>query len=104
LERTEPGVLALPIIDLPRINEMALETGARIDARPAAPVPVHWVYVTAWANDGIVQFREDIYQRDGFGSTVASLQPALQPEEAPNRDPRAGAVQKSGLLAPMNDD
>jgi murein L,D-transpeptidase YcbB/YkuD len=89
--------------DRDRIDE-AIRSGARIDARPAAPVPVHWVYVTAWANDGIVQFREDIYQRDGFGSTVAALQPALQPAEAPNRDPRAGAVQKSGLLAPMNDD
>jgi hypothetical protein len=31
------------------------------------------------------------------------LQPALQPEEAPNRDPRAGVVQ-SGLLDPMGDD
>ena len=89
--------------DRDRIDE-AIRSGARLDARPVAPVPVHWVYVTAWANDGIVQFREDIYQRDGFGSTVAALQPALQPVEAPNRDPRAGAVQRSGLLDPMSDD
>ena len=40
LERTEPGVLALPIIDLPRINEMALETGARIDAPVSALSPI----------------------------------------------------------------
>ena len=45
----------------------------------------------------------DIYQRDGFTSSVAVLQPALQPEDAPNRDPRAGVVQ-SGLLDPMGDD
>ena len=35
------------------------------------PVPLHWVYVTAWsASDGIVQFREDIYGRDGLGEQV----------------------------------
>lgn len=84
--------------DRDHIDE-AIRSGARIDARPVAAVPVYWVYVTAWANDGVVQFREDIYQRDGFGSAVA----ALQPEDAPNRDPRAGVVQ-SGLLDPMGDD
>ena len=88
--------------DRDHIDE-AIRSGARLDARPVAAVPVHWVYVTAWANDGVVQFREDIYQRDGFGSTVAALQPALQPEDTPNRDPRAGVVQ-SGLLDPMGDD
>jgi murein L,D-transpeptidase YcbB/YkuD len=32
-------------------------------------VPLHWVYVTAWsASDGVVQFREDIYSRDGLGA------------------------------------
>ncbi len=33
------------------------------------PVPLHWVYVTGWsASDGVVQFREDIYTRDGLGA------------------------------------
>ena len=40
LERTDPGVLALPVIDLPRINEMALETGARIDAPVSSLSPI----------------------------------------------------------------
>jgi L,D-transpeptidase YcbB len=32
-------------------------------------VPLHWVYVTAWATpDGVVQFRDDIYNRDGLGA------------------------------------
>ena len=37
--------------------------------RPALrPVPLYWVYVTAWATpDGVVQFRDDIYARDGVG-------------------------------------
>ncbi len=44
------------------------KSGERKDATPLTPVPVYWVYVTAWANpDGIVQFREDIYDRDGLG-------------------------------------
>lgn len=43
-------------------------TNDRVDARPLAPVPVYWIYVTAWANpDGVVQFREDVYNRDGVG-------------------------------------
>lgn len=44
-------------------------TNDRVDARPLAPVPVYWVYITAWANpDGVIQFREDIYNRDGIGT------------------------------------
>jgi murein L,D-transpeptidase YcbB/YkuD len=32
------------------------------------PVPLHWVYVTAWSSaDGVAQFREDIYGHDGLG-------------------------------------
>jgi murein L,D-transpeptidase YcbB/YkuD len=46
----------------------AVQSGEQINARLAKPVPLHWVYVTAWsASDGIVQFREDIYGRDGLG-------------------------------------
>ncbi|CUU41280.1 murein L,D-transpeptidase [Blastochloris viridis] len=47
-------------------------SGERIDARPVQPIPVYWVYVSAWATaDGVVQFREDIYDRDGLGGLVA---------------------------------
>jgi murein L,D-transpeptidase YcbB/YkuD len=41
--------------------------GERIDAKVAKPVPLYWVYVTAWANvDGVVHFRNDIYGLDGL--------------------------------------
>lgn len=53
-----------------RIDE-AIRTGERIDAKLQAPVPVYFNYVTAWATqDGIVHFRDDIYQRD-MGDAVA---------------------------------
>jgi murein L,D-transpeptidase YcbB/YkuD len=64
--------------DREHIDE-AIRSGQRIDARIASPIPVYWVYVTAWATpEALVQFREDIYQRDGFGPVASSSQPALQ--------------------------
>ncbi len=86
----------------------AIRSGARIDARPAQPVPVYWVYVTAWANDGLVQFREDIYQRDGFGSGMATLQPTVEPSldgaEPPAAIPTGSTRPRAGVLPPMADD
>jgi murein L,D-transpeptidase YcbB/YkuD len=72
--------------------DAAIRSGERIDVKLANPVPVYWVYVTAWATpDGLVQFRDDIYNRDGLGApgTLASaaspggddnsaVEPALQ--------------------------
>lgn len=50
--------------------------GQRVDVKVADPVPLFWVYITAWATpDGVVQFREDIYSKDGLGAVpVAALQ------------------------------
>ena len=48
--------------------DRVIKSGDQKNARLAKPVPLHWVYVTAWsASDGVVQFREDIYSRDGLG-------------------------------------
>lgn len=46
-----------------------IDSGKKIDVKLAAPVPVHFVYLTAFANgNGIAQFRPDIYGRDSsFG-------------------------------------
>ena len=48
--------------------DQVIRSGDRKDAKVAKPVPLHWVYVTAWAtSDGVVQFRDDIYNKDGLG-------------------------------------
>jgi murein L,D-transpeptidase YcbB/YkuD len=66
--------------DRTRIDE-ALRSGQRIDARLAQAVPVFWVYVTAWGSpDGIVQFRDDIYNKDGLGGQPMAQLPG-KPEE-----------------------
>jgi murein L,D-transpeptidase YcbB/YkuD len=57
--------------------EAAIRSGNRIDARPAAQLPVYWVYITAWATpEGAIQFRDDIYGKDGFGpgAVTAAIQ------------------------------
>jgi L,D-transpeptidase YcbB len=42
-------------------------SGQRIDAKVATPIPLFWIYVTAWATEeGVVHFRNDIYGYDGL--------------------------------------
>jgi L,D-transpeptidase YcbB len=44
-----------------------IKSGERKDAKLKTPVPLHWIYVTAWSTaDGVAQFRDDIYNRDGL--------------------------------------
>ncbi|MBW3098765.1 L,D-transpeptidase family protein [Pseudohoeflea coraliihabitans] len=46
--------------------EATIKSGNSTPIELADPVPVYFVYITAWASeDGVVQFRDDIYQRDG---------------------------------------
>ncbi|MBI4273465.1 MAG: L,D-transpeptidase family protein [Rhizobiales bacterium] len=53
--------------------DRVIRSGDRKDVRLAKPVPLYWVYVTAWATpDGVVQFRDDIYDRDGLGSVATT--------------------------------
>jgi murein L,D-transpeptidase YcbB/YkuD len=50
-----------------------IRSGERKDARLVRPVPLFWVYITAWAAaDGVVQFRDDIYNRDGIGQDAGA--------------------------------
>ena len=55
-----------------RVQKMKT-TGERQDVRLKRPVPLYFAYITAWATeDGIVQFRRDLYQKDGLGAVAAN--------------------------------
>ena len=62
--------------------DMMFKNGERLDVRLAKPVPLYWIYVTAWAvSDGVVHFRNDIYGLDGLDqfAAVAQEPTALMP-------------------------
>jgi murein L,D-transpeptidase YcbB/YkuD len=47
------------------------QTGERLDVKLKKPIPLYFVYITAWATeDGVVQFRRDLYQKDGIGAVA----------------------------------
>lgn len=49
------------------------KSGERRDVRLKKPVPVYFVYITAWATeDGVIQFRRDLYQKDGVDETASA--------------------------------
>ena len=57
--------------DVSRI-ETIKKSGERLDVKLKKPMPIYMVYITAWATeDGVVQFRRDLYQKDGVGETVS---------------------------------
>lgn len=63
-----------------RIEE-EFEGGQRRDVSLARPVPVYWTYITAWATpDGLVQFRNDIYNRDGIQGASVPMMESDQPD------------------------
>jgi murein L,D-transpeptidase YcbB/YkuD len=73
LLKTQPGW------DRDRIDA-TIASGERLDVKIEPPVNVYWVYITAWGTpEGVVQFREDIYQRDGFSPTAARVAPPPSP-------------------------
>jgi L,D-transpeptidase YcbB len=49
------------------------ESGQTKTVRLRKPVPLYFAYVTAWATpDGIIQFRPDVYLKDGVGEVAAA--------------------------------
>ena len=49
------------------------ESGERLDVKLKKPMPLYFVYITAWATeDGVVQFRRDLYVKDGIGQAAAA--------------------------------
>ncbi len=68
-----------------QIDEV-IRSGERLDVKLTTPVNVYWVYITAWATPGgVVQFRPDVYQRDGAGpgplASAVPAQPLALPQE-----------------------
>jgi murein L,D-transpeptidase YcbB/YkuD len=58
----------------PNQIDAVIKSGDRIDAKLSKPVPVYWIYVTAWATpDGVVQFRDDIYHKDNLGPVATTV-------------------------------
>ena len=62
--------------------ERVIATRVNTPIKLAQEVPVYFVYITAWsAKDGVVQFRDDIYEKDGnaelaLNTTTGMEQPA----------------------------
>ena len=49
------------------------QNGERRDVKLSKPIPLYFAYITAWVTpDGDVQFRRDIYQKDGIGAQAAA--------------------------------
>jgi L,D-transpeptidase YcbB len=66
--------------------DAVIRSGQQQNVKLTQPVNVYWIYVTAWATpDGVVQFRPDIYQRDGAGpgpvASAVPVQPLALPQE-----------------------
>jgi murein L,D-transpeptidase YcbB/YkuD len=57
-----------------------LEQGQALDLNLTRPVPVYFTYLTAWAEaSGEVQFRPDIYKRDGAQAVAEVYDPDAPP-------------------------
>ncbi len=51
-----------------RVDDM-IRVGEREDVRLKSSIPLYLTYITAWSTaDGVIQFRDDIYNRDGLYS------------------------------------
>lgn len=64
----------------PDAIEAEFRSGERKDVKVTNPVALHWAYITAWSTtDGIVNFRNDIYNLDGLEQYTAEEEVATTP-------------------------
>jgi L,D-transpeptidase YcbB len=76
IARYEPGW------EQPGRVQDVLAAGNAFDLTLTRPVPVYFAYITAWAEpDGAIQFRPDIYGRDGLRDLIAAHE--RDPSEGP---------------------
>jgi murein L,D-transpeptidase YcbB/YkuD len=81
IARDEPGM------SRQRVQEI-LDAGMATDITLARPVPVYFTYITAWAEgNGRVEFRPDIYGRDGNRELTGERDP-----DAPPPPPQANSL------------
>lgn len=74
IARYEPGW------ERPGRVEEVLAAGQALDVKLTRPVPVFFAYITAWAEaDGTVEFRPDIYGRDGSRDFAGEGDPDAPP-------------------------
>ena len=68
--------------DQPGRAQDVIAAGQPVDITLTRPLPVHFTYITAWAElDGRIMFRPDIYGRDGVRDLVASAE--RDPDDGP---------------------
>ena len=93
--------------DRDKIDE-AIRSGQRVTVPLKPHVPVYWVYLTAWAGDNIVQFRDDVYRRDGIGGAVPVADNApdgpvsQRSSAAANLPPQDGPIDRPPAPLPLN--
>jgi murein L,D-transpeptidase YcbB/YkuD len=74
IARFEPGW------EQPGRVRAVLEQGQALDLALTRPVPVYFTYITAWAEaSGQVEFRPDIYKRDGAQAVAEVYDPEAPP-------------------------
>ncbi len=75
--------------------EDVLAAGQALDLTLARPIPVYFAYITAWAEpSGRIEFRPDIYGRDGAGDGDGQKDPDAPP---PAPDWRLGMIVCDGI-------
>jgi L,D-transpeptidase YcbB len=78
-----------PNMDRRRIEDI-INSGTAVDVTLARPVPVYFAYVTAWAEqNGRVEFRPDIYGRDGLRELSSDRE---RDPDAPPPPPQASTL------------
>ena len=71
----EPGAVE-DIVENGNPAELRDKRPKEYDVKLTRPIPVHFAYITAWAEgDGLVEFRPDIYRRDGASELVGDRDP-----------------------------
>ena len=59
--------------------DQVIRTGERLDVPVKVQTPIMFAYITAWVNaDGVVHFRDDIYNRDGAETLAYSATTTVQ--------------------------